>query len=126
MDDRRGGGFNEKLAFVLVIGGIIGALVVLLDPVITITTSAGTVLHFGGTGFSDQLKGAVVSMILVSGFAAVITYYFGSSNSDKVKNQTISALAASSLPAALEPAAPPLAAEKIEVAAQPTNEGTIP
>ena len=91
--DRRAGEFNEKLAIVLVIGGILGAMLVLIDPVLTITMKNGVTLHLGGTGFSDQLKGAVVSMILVSGFANAVAFYFGSSNSDKMKNQTINTLA---------------------------------
>jgi|SRR5665647_1587267 len=109
MIDRRDRSFNDKLALILVSAGIIGALLVLIDPVFAITLKNGFTLHIGGSGFSDQMKGAVITMILVGGFTAVITYYFGSSNADKVKNETISNLAATVAPTPLnnEPPNPP-------------------
>lgn len=87
------GRFLQVLSMVLVIVSSIGAMIVLIDPVVTFSPVQGTVIKIGGSGFSDQLKGAVVSLILVSGFAAVITYWLGASNTGQKAQDSVNSIA---------------------------------
>ena len=72
--------FVEWLSMAILSLSAVGAMIVLIDPIITIVLTSGTTIKLGGTGFSDQLKGAVVAMILVGGFSGVAGYWLGASN----------------------------------------------
>lgn len=93
MNGKPQGKYIERLSTMLVVLAFVGTIIVLIDPVITFETAGGTVLRFGGTGFSDQLKGAVVSLILVSGFAGVIGYWLGASNTGDKAQESVSNIA---------------------------------
>jgi ribosomal protein L40E len=98
IERRHTGRFIETLSLALVIVSSIGAMIVLIDPVISFATASGTTIKVGGTGFSDQLKGAVVSLILVSGFAAVIAYWLGASNQGAKAQDSVNTIAQSAAP----------------------------
>lgn len=110
--------FVRWLSLVLVIVSSIGAMIVLIDPVITFVQTSGTTIKIGGEGFSDQLKGAVVSLILVAGFASVITYWLGASNQGQRAQESVSTIATQAAP--LQAAA--VAAARAPVPDTPTPE----
>lgn len=130
--------FIERLSMALVALASIGTVIVLIDPVILLNLPSGTTIKFGGTGFSDQLKGAVVSLILVSGFAGVIAYWLGASNTGDKAQESVSVIAQAAAPAQAAavaaatgqpPAGQQLSTDTINVDAQtavvtapPTNE----
>lgn len=99
MIEKRKPVFIERLSYMLVIFSAIGATIVLLDPIVTFTTANGTVIKLGGDGFSDQIKGAVISLVLVSGFAAVITYWLGASNQGVKAQESVNTIAQAAAPA---------------------------
>ncbi len=78
--ERRNRHFIEALSCTLVWFSGLGALLVLVDPVVTYPMANGAVIKLGGSGFSDQFKGAVVTLILVAGFTAVTGYWLGAAN----------------------------------------------
>ncbi len=136
MVDKRQGAFIEKLSMMLVVLASIGTIIVLIDPVFTFQFEGGTTLHVGGQGFSDQLKGAVVSLILVSGFAGVIAYWLGASNTGDKAQDSVSQIAAAAAPAQAAavaaatgqppPAPGTIAADTVNVAADIANVTTDP
>lgn len=93
------GKFIERLSTILVVVSAIGAGLVLVDPIFVIQFEGGTAMHVGGSGFSDQLKGAVVMLILVSGFAAVISYWLGASNTGDKAQDSVNVIATAAAPA---------------------------
>lgn len=99
MNERPPNKYIERLSTMLVVLASIGTVIVLIDPVIFFALQTGTTIKFGGNGFSDQLKGAVVSLILVSGFAGVIAYWLGASNTGDKAQESVSAIASAAAPA---------------------------
>jgi hypothetical protein len=93
MEDRRARGhFTETLSIIMVVIAALGAFLVLADPKITLTFY-GQSFVIDGTDFSADLKGAVVSLILIGGWTAVKEYWLGSSAGSEKKSDTISRLA---------------------------------
>lgn len=78
IERRQAGLFREKLSWFMAIVAAFGGAYVLLDPIFTITVF-GQEVHIGGSGFSADLKGAVVSLILIGGWVAVKEYWLGAS-----------------------------------------------
>ena len=115
------GKFLEWLSLILVFGSGTGAMFVLIDPVITFQTAAGTIIKIGGEGFSDQLKGAVVSMILVSGFAAVITYWLGASSQGAKAQDSVNTIATASAPSTAAAVAASMGAQAIPAKVDTVN-----
>lgn len=117
MDERRlNSAFVERLSLILIIGSLTAALLILLDPVITFTLLGDSVdVKIGGDGFSEQLKGAVISAIIISGFSGVISYWLGASKSGDKAQESVNTIA--------QNAAPNQAAA---VAAQAINAGGAP
>lgn len=77
--ERRRSAFPERLSYVIVTIASLGAFWVLIDPQITgsllgLTISLGT-----KSGFSPDLKGAIITSILVGGFSAVTGWVYGAS-----------------------------------------------
>lgn len=93
------GTFVEKLSMCLIRGSMAGAALILLDPTMAYTFADGTVFHLGGTGFSEQLKGAVISAILITGFAGVITYWLGASKQGDKAQDSVNSIAQAAGPA---------------------------
>lgn len=91
--DKNPSTFRQVLSLVLVVISGMGALLVLVDPVITFETAAGTIIKVGGNGFADQMKGAVVTMILIGGFTGVVGYWLGQSASGDKSSETIGKIA---------------------------------
>lgn len=97
MEERRAGRFTETLSMFMVATAALGAFLVLLDPKLTITI-AGQDLALGGDGFSADLKGAVISAILIGGWTAVKEYWLGSSAGSEKKSDTINRLTEGTAP----------------------------
>ena len=77
--ERRQKAYTEKMSSFMLTVAAGGALIVLLDPKIAFPIGAAT-FAFGGDGFSADLKGAVISAILIGGWSAVKEYWLGSSH----------------------------------------------
>lgn len=112
MEERRASPFTERLSMFMLAVAATGAFFVLLDPKVTVT-AWGQVLQFGGVGFSADLKGAVISAILIGGWTAVKEFWLGSSAGSEKKSDSLQRIAES------------VPAPKANVAdAQPTNGAT--
>lgn len=92
MDAKQSGKFTERLSLLMVIVASIGAFLVLLDPKISLSFQ-GQTIAFGAGGFSADLKGAVISLILIGGFSAVKEYWLGSSFGSSEKGEAIARIA---------------------------------
>ena len=92
MEERRAGKFTEKLSLFMAVVAASGGMYVILDPVITLNLSWAEI-KIGGEGFSDQLKGAVVALILIEGWKAVKEYWLGSSAGSEKKSDAIQRIA---------------------------------
>lgn len=99
MQDRRTASrFTEKISLILIIISSIGAILILVDPIIAWQTPGGMAIKFGGGGFSDQLKGAVVMLMLIGGFTAVVNFWLGASDQGKKQIESISRIAEQAAP----------------------------
>lgn len=87
--------FTEKLSVFMVTVAALGAFLVLVDPTLTLTVH-NQVLVIGKDGFSADLKGAVISAILIGGWTAVKEYWLGSSAGTVKSAETIQRIAESS------------------------------
>ena len=91
--------FIERLSCLLIVFSAFGALFVLVDPVLTLQLGNGHSIKIGGEGFDDQMKGAVLMLILVAGFTAVVQYWLGASNTGDKAQENVNAIAAAAAPA---------------------------
>ncbi len=91
--------FIERLSCLLVVFSAAGAALVLLDPVLSFALPSGTAIKLGGNGFSDQMKGAVIMLVLIAGFSAVVSYWLGASNQGDKAQENVNAIAAAAAPA---------------------------
>ena len=98
MNDEPQKKFTERLSWFMVVTASCGALLVLIDPQIKFTFGSDT-FSFGGAGFSADLKGAVVSLILIGGWSAVKEYWLGSSSGSAERAKTIDKLIVATTPA---------------------------
>lgn len=80
--ERRKGIFSERLSMAVIVIAALGAFGVLLDPVATLNI-AGQTIKIGGEGFSAELKGAVITIMLIGGWTAVMGFWLGSSDASK-------------------------------------------
>lgn len=96
LTERRSGKFTETISLFMVRVAAVGAAIVLIDIKLTITMFDQTVQV--GSGFSADLKGAVITAILISGFTAVKEYWLGSSAGDDKKADSVSRIAEASAP----------------------------
>lgn len=87
--------FTQRLSLRMLWIASVGAAYVLLDPYITHTFADGTTFQLGKAGgaFADQMKGAVITLILVAGFTAVKEFWLGGSAGEKAQGQTLSRMA---------------------------------
>lgn len=85
--------FTERLSLFMVVIAAFGAFLVLLDPKLTLTLASGNTWSIGGEGFSADLKGAVVTVILIGGWTAVKEYWLGSSASSAKTHATMERIA---------------------------------
>lgn len=93
MDERRSTSqFTEKLSWLMAIVAALGGMYVILDPVITLDLD-WVEIKLGGDGFAEQLKGAVVALILIEGWKAVKEYWLGSSAGTVKSAETIQRIA---------------------------------
>lgn len=119
---RAAGPFQERLSLFMVIVAALGAAWVLVDPKLTVPVG-DVVVNLGG-GFSNDLKGAVISAILIGGWSAVKEYWLGSSAGGEKKAEAVSRIAEAAAPAAAavaERAAGALKTETVEVVADTAN-----
>lgn len=86
--------FTERLSLFMVIIAALGGFLVLVDPRIQFPVLNGYSVSIGGEGFSADLKGAVVSLILIGGWTAVKEYWLGSSSGSDKKSDTIQQMSA--------------------------------
>ena len=90
--------FREQMSKWMLIVSALGGGYVLLDPVFTLTLW-GQSVHVGGEGFSADLKGAVVSLILIGGWTAVKEYWLGASATGQKQAESMSRIAEAAAPA---------------------------
>lgn len=95
--ERRSSIFREKLSFFMVVTAAIGGFLILLDPRFS-GEIFGQPISFGGEGFSAELKGAVVTIMLIGGWSAVKEYWLGASADGQKTNESISRIAESATP----------------------------
>lgn len=106
VDRRQEGQFREQLSKWMMIVAALGGAYVLLDPQVTFTFWNQTV-KIGGEGFSADLKGAVVSLILIGGFTSVKEYWLGASATGQKQAESMSRIAEASAPAVVAAAVKP-------------------
>lgn len=92
MDDRRSTTFTQKISLIVVAIAGWGGLYVIADPVFTIDLW-GQQVKFGGEGFSEQLKGAVVQTLLIGGWTTVLSYWIGASASGAKQQESAQRIA---------------------------------
>ncbi len=105
IERREAGRYTEKLSTFMAVASALGGAWVLLDPKITLTLGE-QVVQIGGEGFSADLKGAVVSLILIGGWTAIKEYWLGASASGQKQSESMSRIAEASTPAAVIAASP--------------------
>lgn len=89
--ERRSPKFTEQLSAFMVWVAAFGAIVVLLDFKVTLTIG-DAIVSIGGN-FSNDLKGAVISAILISGWTAVKEYWLGASATNQAQTESITRIA---------------------------------
>ena len=104
--ERRNGAFAEKLSIYIVVIAALGAFLVLLDPRIEIVFGTQKI-SIGGEGFSSELKGAVITIMLIGGWTSAVSYWLGNTESGKKQQESLSRIA--------ETPAPPTAVTPIVV-----------
>lgn len=93
MEERRSSRYTEKISTFMVLVAALGAYIVLVDPKISLTILGQTFTVDGGD-FSADLKGAVISAILIGGWTAVKEYWLGASAGQAKQSETIARLVA--------------------------------
>ena len=93
--DRRDPKFTERISMFMVAVATIGAFLILLDPKFTLTVY-GQVINIGGEGFSQELKGAVVTIMLLGGWTSVQKFWLDTSDTARTQSQSIARIAESS------------------------------
>ncbi len=91
--------FPERLSFWVVLIAAIGAFLVLIDPQVELAVR-GQTLKLGGEGFSSELKGAVITIMLIGGWTAVMSFWLGQSESGQQQAKAMSRIAEQSAPVA--------------------------
>ena len=98
LERREASRYTERLSTFMMGVAAFGGAWVLLDPVFTITLW-GQIVKIGGEGFSSDLKGAVVSLILIGGWTAVKEFWLGASASGQKQSESMSRIAEAAAPA---------------------------
>jgi len=94
--EKRSTKFTERLSMFMAISSAFGGFYVLVDPKFIITI-ADQSIEIGGSGFSPDLKGAVVSLILIGGWTAIKEYWLGASASGQNQAESMSRIAESNV-----------------------------
>lgn len=115
MKDRRHPKFTERLSCFMAGVAAVGGAYVLLDPKITFSIEWVNIV-VGGEGFSPDLKGAVVSLILIGGWVAVKEYWLGASATSQNQAESMSRIAEASAPNVV-PSGAPIKADDVLVTA---------
>lgn len=89
--------FTERLSLFMVRIAALGGFFILLDPRFS-GILLGQPLSIGGEGFSADLKGAVVTVMLIGGWTAVKEFWLGASAGGQIQQATISRIAEASTP----------------------------
>lgn len=130
--ERRNNAFTERVTLYVVVIAAVGAFLVLLDPKIALDIQ-GQEIVLGGEGFSSELKGAVITIMLIGGWTAAISYWLSDTATGKKQQESISRIAEQSAPTsaaavaaatgAPPPPAPtgPILADTVNVDAQTAN-----
>lgn len=122
-EERRATKFTETLSLFMVRVAALGALLVLVDIKFTFTFADQVVTI--GSGFSADLKGAIITAILISGWTAVKEYWLGASASGQNQAESMSRIAEASAPtaaAAVAAANAPIKTDEVKVEA---NNATV-
>lgn len=93
--ERRDPKFTERISMYMVVVATIGAFLILLDPKFTLTIG-GQVIAMGGEGFSQELKGAVVTIMLLGGWTSVQKFWLDTTDTAKIQSQSIARIAEAS------------------------------
>ncbi len=111
--NRRHNDFLQRLSYVLVGIAALGGFMILIDPQVTLTLGNGATLKFGSDGFSQELKGAVVTTMLLGALTAVVSFWFGASKQGQDNAQSVQRIAEN---------APLVAANVVANAAAPSGD----
>lgn len=96
--------FQEWLSRFMVRTAAAGAAWVLMDPRMTVGPEGHVAFVMNSGAFSNDLKGAVISAILIGGFTSVREYWLGASKTGQEQAQSMSRIAEAA-PAAVAAAA---------------------
>ena len=123
MIERRAMKFTESVSMFMLRAATVGALVVLAD--IRFTFDLGGQVIAIGSGFSPDLKGGIITIMLIGGWTAVKEYWLGSSAGSAERAQTIDAIVTgapaaqavqvAAIAAAIKAPAPPVAPVPVPV-----------
>lgn len=111
------------------------AVYIIVDPQIAVPLGDGSFLKFGGTGFSSELKGVVIGIVLSEGYKKISEYWFGNTAAGQKTGETMERMAEAAPVAATKAAEkaldvvaslPPAPAEPLVTPAPATAEGIIP
>lgn len=105
--DRRPSKYIEKVSSFMLVTAAIGGFLILIDPQIVIDGTPGWTLRLGSDGFSSELKGAVVTLMLIGGWTAIKEYWLGASAAGQTQSDTMSRIAEGVPPNPPKPAQPP-------------------
>ncbi len=86
-DRRKPSKYTERLSSSLLWIAGVGCAWVLLDPVVILPLSDGAVIKLGASGFSNDLKGAVIATVIVGSFVALHKYWLDR-NDDREVTET--------------------------------------
>lgn len=113
MIERRNDVFTQSVSMWMLKAATVGAIIVLADVRFTLTF-AGQIFSIG-SGFSPDLKGAIISIMLIGGWTAVKEYWLGSSAGSAARAQTIDKIVQDA------PATQAAQVAQIAAALKPTN-----
>lgn len=126
MIERRATQFVERVSLHLMWIAAVCAIVILIDPRLIIPVgSSGWTFALGGDGFSSELKGVIIGIIVGAGITGVSKYWLDASASSNAANKTMSTIAAASAPTAALAVAAARAEPLPPVAAAPMPEGGV-
>lgn len=98
MTEKREPVFVQRLTYIVVTFAGLGALLIMVDPVITLVLSSGDSVKLGGEGFSEQLKGAVIQTLLIGGWTTALGFWLRITPTEQRQQETVSRMAEQAAP----------------------------
>ncbi len=125
-NERRNGTFAERLSVYIVVIAALGAFLVLLDPRIALVFGDQKI-SIGGEGFSSELKGAVITIMLIGGWTAAVSFWLGNTESGKKQQESLSRIAEATPTIIPQPTTliSPTPVSEVPVPTQPTGDKPV-